>query len=338
MNIIEQYNTSRKKAQSLVETAIFGGVFLFILGVLVSYGLKYNFQQRTSQHAFRKALASASRDMREATYFLVRDKHIPSPSDPFGVGSAEGFSGSAIVVRNYRIDKTADTKEELPRITMEFQGNDSRKETFYLAAIREENVGSSGDEEVKKIVEKYKEIYGGSNIKWDEDSGVVTIIDPYSGESIDYGSAVRICRMITDKDVCAQQCEEGRWSGEEGGAYEFSCEEVCAVSINTPWYCDKLEELFAFANLGGIIGGEQIKPKAMGIQPEIAQVKERNDTLTVNQQPQGKIISKDDFNWSFTTTREVIYHPYGDESGSYTSKSISTIKGRNDSNEWQTSY
>ena len=332
----------RKRAQSLIETAVFGAVILSILGTLVSYGLKYNFQQRATQHTFRKALASASADMRQSSYVLTRDKHISHPSDPFGVGSVEAFHDSASVIRNYRMHKTADNKEALPKMKMEFQGNDKRTEPFYIARIRED----SGVTEEQ--VEKYEEIYGSTSIDWDEDSGKVKIIDPYSGEIISYGGAVRICRMIVDEEVCTQECMAGRWQGEDAEAYDSSCAEICALSINIPWYCQGytevnsathrynfpvLEQLFSYA----MFSGEQFKPKAMGIQPETTQVKERGDTLTVNQSG-GTITSTDNFNWSFTTNRDIIYHPYEDESGSYTSKSVSTAKGRNDSNDWQTGY
>ena len=338
---MKQYKC-RKRAQSLIETAVFGAVVLSILGTLVSYGLKYNFQQRTVQRTFRKALASASADMRGSTYILTEDKQLPHPSDPFGVGSVEGFNSSESIIRNYRMDKTADKKEELPKIEMEFQGNESRKEAFYTAAFRED-FGVTEEQ-----VEKYREIYGDSSIDWDEDSGSVEIIDPYSGENISYGGAVRICRMIVDEAVCTQECTAGRWQGEDAEAYDSSCEEICAQPMNIPWYCrgyteinsathrynfPVLEQLFSYA----MLSGKQFKPKAMGVQPETTQVEERGDTLTVNQSG-GTITSRDDFNWSFTTNRDIIYHPYGDESGSYASKGVSTVKGRNYPNEWQTSY
>jgi hypothetical protein len=346
------------KAQALIELAIFGSILLTILGLLITYGLKYNFQQKTIQHAFRKALAEASSDMRSSQYSLIRDKHIPSPTDPFGVGSVISVSAGAGVVRNYRLDYTPDNDNELPKITMEFDADNEIKKSYKTAGFRIEY------EVPQEAIPKYEEIYGRTNIQcrisgteeWrdkcecEENQFLdVWIIDPYIGEYISYSGAIRQCRMLVDVDVCIQECKRG-----DGD----NCEEVCNLKTNPPnqenpsydpskggaWYCANytevdptthryyfpvLEEMFAFA----LRNGEQIKPKTMGIQPENIQTNSLQNRLEVRQS-QADITGTDTFNWQVTTARTIISHPYGDDTGSYVSDEITTTKGQNETRNW----
>jgi hypothetical protein len=117
------------KAQSLLEVAIFGSIIIMLLGVLVSYGLRYNFQQQAMQQAFRKSLADAVVQQKSLAIpntmapsisnVIVKDRHIPNPSDTFGVGSVNPFVGSAgSVTINYKLSETPDKESELPRIAV----------------------------------------------------------------------------------------------------------------------------------------------------------------------------------------------------------------------------
>jgi hypothetical protein len=51
---------ARRSGQALIETAIFGSVILMILGIMVGYGLNYDYNQSTLMRSFRAAVGMAS--------------------------------------------------------------------------------------------------------------------------------------------------------------------------------------------------------------------------------------------------------------------------------------
>ncbi|MFH1397227.1 MAG: hypothetical protein ABIH27_01580 [Candidatus Omnitrophota bacterium] len=108
--------------QALLELAVFGSIILYLMGILVNYGLRYNWQQRLNQQAFRKNLKDAAHSM-EPGYpvstgnTIIRDVHIPNPADAFGVGSVMPIAGSgAMATRNWRMyDNSTPPIEEASR-------------------------------------------------------------------------------------------------------------------------------------------------------------------------------------------------------------------------------
>lgn len=159
-----------RSGQALLELAVFGSILIMLLGILVNYGLRYNNQVRAMQTAFRQGLKYAAESVKDDTpgsvsYLFLEDKHIPSPSDPFGIGSVIPVSASASVTRNYAAHKTADKIEELPRLAIDIKGGrcpgsrlspkGSEPPCYYLAAgFREER------DVYEDNIEKYTEIYG----------------------------------------------------------------------------------------------------------------------------------------------------------------------------------
>jgi len=109
-----------KKGQAILELAVFGSILIMLLGVLINYGLRYNFQQQVMQEAFRKALGVTA--VRRSTYVLIKDRHIPDPSNHFGIGALTPVMSSASVTRNYKLHETADSVSELPRMYLEING------------------------------------------------------------------------------------------------------------------------------------------------------------------------------------------------------------------------
>lgn len=142
----------KKNAQALVELAVLGSFLIMLLGVLVSYGLRYINQQKTAHHAFREALALASEPNNgSASYTLISDKMIPDPSNPFALGTVVPAVASASITRNPDLSLTADSSSELPRMTIKI--ND-QKLSYTTAGFRQES-------DVKEnTLDKYKEIFG----------------------------------------------------------------------------------------------------------------------------------------------------------------------------------
>ncbi len=154
-----------EKAQALLEVAILGSILIVLLGILISYGLRFNFQQRLMQQAFRKALSSANTNSlgQSGAFIILRDMHIPSPANPFGVGSvAPVMSAAGGISRSPDLMQYATTEDELPRINLDLYG---AKLNFTVAGFRYENGVSEDD------VVKYEQIYGASNVNFTEGTG-----------------------------------------------------------------------------------------------------------------------------------------------------------------------
>ncbi len=155
-------STSRA-GQALVELAVFGSIMLMMLGTLLNYGLRNEFQQSEQMDAFRGALAATveqvgNKRMKNVmptfqgsgSVTLIHDRHIPDPSDTFGVGSVSPVSGSANVVRDHSLHFTADIPADLPRVRYFI------KDKEYNCADPDNNTGNYVDPDKDKNVTKPK--------------------------------------------------------------------------------------------------------------------------------------------------------------------------------------
>ena len=343
-------------AQALAELAIFGSILLMLLGVLVNYGLRYNFQQQVIQQAFRKAIAHDPATPESDTNLILKDKYIPDPVNHFGVGSFVPVSASASVTRSYALDAGAESAGELPKLIMQING---QEQTYRTAGFRiEENIDYD-----LNLIYKYQEIYGGTALDgckaaeqvcvysddgvytcteeasytgngtcikgWislldgsainedletlkvmttgtDTDGNTVTeetpvaikairIVDAMAGEIVDYGGALRQCRMITNPAFCKQECEKGKKYGSTK-----DCNTICDSSMQAPWYCEegKLDQLFTL---------ESNRYKAMGLQPDFTKDTTISNSLERDEDQAG-ITTKEKVNYQEATGRKVIYH------------------------------
>jgi len=329
------------KAQALMEVAIFGAIIIMLLGVLISYGLRYNYQQKAMQQAFRKSLAKAVVEPGvPIANVLISDEHVPNPSDTFGVGSVNPFTGSAGgILRDYQMSETATDESSLPKVAINIRGTKcpgsylspagSEPPCYYLTAgFRTESNVSEGS------LAKYKEIYGYGNIEDQGEGacsdleettdpntgGVVTtclqptknirIIDSCAGEIIDYGSAVKQCRMIVDSAACEKECNRGN----DGPNNPTDCSGICAQSVNVPWYCANYQETnsvthaYRFPVLEQLFSHSPLK--ALGPQQDYNQNTLTNSSLKKTEGVAG-ITTKDNVHWSTQTTRTIITKPYG---------------------------
>ena len=310
-----------------MEVAIFGAIIIMLLGVLISYGVRYNSQQKTMQQAFRKSLARAVNQPGISTSsIVVKDTHIPNPSDTFGVGSVTPFTGSAgAVIRDYKMGETADEKNELPRITMNING---RELTYLTAGFRDEtNVPEDS-------LDRYEEIYSSGNV-WTTSEGEcldegtstdpntgelvttcnqasknIRIIDYCTGEVMDYGSAVKQCRMIVDSDACTKECDRNHYGDSSG----IDCSGICSQTMNIPWYCanytqtDSVNHAYNFPALEQLFASSALK--TMGLQQDYEQRTTTENALRKTESTSG-ITTTDNVNWKTETTRKIITQPYG---------------------------
>ncbi|MDP3042661.1 MAG: hypothetical protein Q8N62_08095 [Candidatus Omnitrophota bacterium] len=121
-----------KKAQTLTELATFGSILLLVLSFLISYGVRYNYQQDMQMAAFRRALSEAHASGRpdaSASVVMVEDKHIPDPRDMFGAGSVVSMQAGAEVAWGNTMQDQYDISNEslLPRVKYVFNDKDVAK-------------------------------------------------------------------------------------------------------------------------------------------------------------------------------------------------------------------
>lgn len=108
-----------RKAQALVEVAIFGAILLMVLSALIRYGITYNQRQSLNMRAFRKSLSESintNRPDAQATVYLVEDKHVPDVGDMFGVGDIDTVEASASVVWGNTLQEEYADIDDLPNI------------------------------------------------------------------------------------------------------------------------------------------------------------------------------------------------------------------------------
>ena len=283
------------------------------------------------QQSFRKSLSSAVNQPGNPTSnAMVTDVHIPNPADTFGVGSVTPFTGSASsVVRNFRLDETADNQSELPQATFNVNGQTF---SYYTAGMRSESNVPSGS------LSRYQEIYGSGNV-WTTGSGdcldeetstdpntgapIITcneasnnlnIIDYCAGEIIDYGTAVKQCRMIVDSAACVTECTRNHYLDNSG----TDCSSICSEPVNVPWYCanytetDSVNHTYNFPVLEQLFASSALK--AMGLQQNYTQHTTTNNSLRKTEDTSG-ITTTDNVNWETDTTRKIITNPLGSTSG-----------------------
>ena len=340
---------------------MFGSIFLMLLGILINYGLRYNQQQRVMQKAFRKALPSAYWANYNGTpsvvqHVVVEDIHIPSPNNPFGVGSMSAVSGSASVARSWTYN-IPERDSEPPVLRLEIDGATS---DYQLAGFR------SVYNITEAKIDKYKLIYGTSNIddigktclQWDDEdedgnprdredpiythervcldwSYNIRIIDSCAGAIMNYDSAAARCRLILDKELCRLDCFD------DPAATPEECA-PCNEDIEIPWYCEtnspvpnaahqynfvKLNQLFSFSPLG--------KEAQMGLQPDYTETFTSDNVLRKQEGP-ANIVTTSQVDWTSTKTRQVIYRQ--GTSGSVSNQAIPSPVTRQKTTTWTTPH
>lgn len=120
---------NNKTAQALAELTLFGSFFIMLLAVTVSYSMRYNSQQRTSQEAFRKGITQLSDYATDEpvstpaiTYTRYRDDYVPDPANPFGLGSLNPAASSVTLTRDFRMHMSADADYSLPQFAVDIDG------------------------------------------------------------------------------------------------------------------------------------------------------------------------------------------------------------------------
>ena len=317
----------RCAGQALLELATFGSLLILILGALLNYGLNADYSQRAKMESFRRAISlAANPDVTGGgSITLVQDRYIPNPANPFAIGADLPVSESDSVTRDFRLDATADTEAELPRVNITVNGEPfdcpSAGSGCTTAGFRTES--SSGS------LDRYHEVYGSSNVQSSGDT--VTVIDSCEGEVISFESCVRQARMIVDAQACTTECKRGKFEGGD------DCASTCAQPITIPWYAQGAQQVngrWVFPVLEQLFTGV----KAMGLQRGSSRHTTLSNTLDKHESASG-VSTTSSINWHADVARTVVHKPLGDTSGNPLTQSVTTTpKDEQKSTTWTTPW
>jgi len=357
-----------KKGQAILELAVFGAILIMLLGVLISYGLRYEYQQLSIQRSFRQALGTSAYSTKtnkpiSVSHTLIENRHIPDPTQPFAIGTITPISSTAGVTRSAELHKTPDNPNELGVMTYHIDG---KNYTFKAAEIRIE------EDMMAPRIDRYLLVYGstvqaynasmaggpwvywengtrecmeyGPPDPWDGSENCtlyryerVRYIDDCAGEIMTYEAALKQCRKILDSAVCEEDCDR------QGGA---DCPVTCSQEMAVPWYCGTdyeeidpakhtyvfpfLDRMFAFAK------GEN-KDKAMGVQEDYLQKDRSGATLRETNNPT-RAETRDKITINTTIERKMVSRTYGDTSTNSKTQTIATNTKRKQDRIWRTPW
>jgi len=139
---------SKHGAQALVEFAIFGSLFLVALAFLVQIGLRMNYQQEIEQQTFRRAMSAAQQEGDEesqmTTYYQVRHRQIPDPSDGFAVQPRVRTESAATVVWSEFLTFLDRGRDSQPR-TLVHLDNTPPGEPIRAEDLKKQQIGSTAE-------------------------------------------------------------------------------------------------------------------------------------------------------------------------------------------------
>jgi hypothetical protein len=330
---------------------IFGSIIIMLLGVLVSYALRYNLQQRTQQQVFRKALVESRNATLPGTpksvqYTKIWDAHITSPLDSFGMGSVTPIMASAGVTRDYEAGKSPQPDNigdppynisqtgDLPEVQIEMDG---KMKSFKTAGYR--IAYTVPDEKI----EKFTLIYGAGGVQKLNGSCLQWIADPYYdpiyedpnmyNNSGDGGGPGQTCEkwaydlliidssagQIMDYDVTFSRCKqltEPEFCKQVCGKDldkdpETGCDRICGHDISK--YTPWYCDSGVLAKLFRMAPGN--KPLPMGLQQDYTQDTNVVGNVSRKVESESGIKVTDATDWHVVTERKIIVRDLNNTQG-----------------------
>ncbi len=159
LRLIPKPNYLTECGQSMAELAVFGGLLLVVLSVMLRLGMTFQYRQVIQQEAFRKALASSQSvtvshaeegnfPAGEAIYEVVEDRLIPDPSDPLVLSSRSPvIAQSHVVLGNDLLYRTEEELKDIPNV-IEINYSD-RAGVGFRNVFRAREFDAGGDENLR---------------------------------------------------------------------------------------------------------------------------------------------------------------------------------------------
>ena len=128
-----------KKAQALVELAIFGSVLLLVFSILLRHGMGVIYSQSTLMRSFRRGFAHASgspsTSYRNVSYMMIEDKPMFAPDELLPIATRTAMVQNVDAVRS--IDMFGQMEygvtADLPRVDFDINGT---RHTFTTAGFK----------------------------------------------------------------------------------------------------------------------------------------------------------------------------------------------------------
>lgn len=366
---------SSRSGQALLELAIFGSLIILMLGLMVSYGMNADYQQRGQMEVFRSALQMTAESLgsgglgNEPTYrpsgsvTIVRDRHVPDPSHPFGVGSVVPVAASASVTRSYQLHLHPETANDLPRtrLTIQDRAFNCTGSGCTTAGFRTETGVSIASQE------RYSEVYGVGQVCWSEKCGASTagcapgsevtstdpdtgqvvticetpimnivIIDSCMGEMMSYSGCVSQARMIVDSGACEDACYKSDPSG-----VGRECNVICAQPMQVPWYAQGAASLgggqWNFPNLQALFTDTAGRIVHAGIQPSPRRVTQQTHQMRKTESP-STIVTETSGSTRQDTERDVIWTNWSSGTGQQVTTKDTNTKDVETKSTWTVNW
>lgn len=274
---------------------MFGSLILMLLGVMIRYGLNYDFQQQATMEAFRRSLANAPQSGSQGTpiamtHMLIQDRWMPDPANPFSKGTTVPIAGQAGVTRSNQLQVVPETPEELPRIAIQVKDGrcpggaripsdvrDGQTTCYYTTAdFRQEFPVPQGS------LDRYKFVFGAGSVCDEPKCGGSrqACLRSEEGQNRETGEPENVCveyamflkildpcmGEIINRDDCIRQVRQMTDSAACQAACEKSsrtdCAAICSqpMSPNLPWYAapGALDAVFAERPSLGVQPGTKI--------------------------------------------------------------------------------
>lgn len=210
---MKQFNKMlTNKAQSILELAIFGSIILFLLGVLIQYGISFNYQQHLAMQTFRKALQiSRNRSMGSPQVSLtaVKDLPVPDPSNPLGVvetspvtAGASGIWSIDLYAESLGDENAPPEDKSLPKTDIIIN---AIQKTYKTAKFGYYTCSST--EEKATMINKKETNYGKLPLTWDQKVGpcwywkMVEDTDVKVGDAVDIDNDGKTETIVKIKEV-----------------------------------------------------------------------------------------------------------------------------------------
>lgn len=329
----------------MIELAIFGSMVLLVLGALINYGITADLKQRTMMRSYRQALVTTANSQLDGTptatsHIVSEERHVPSPTHPFGIGSFLPASGGArSPVRSYKLPLAPESESELPRTYFTVQQQDLPCPKIGSGCVEsgfrdEGSVDGFMDKDGKWIndpdrvdpLDRYQEIFGAANTLEQGPGGCATcrhvrIVDPCEGEMLSYDGCYRQAVQISDPEVCARECFRGRPPGST-----VDCHAVCAQPISIPWYAQggfkASNGLWVFPALNQFFADLV----ALGPQQDYVKKNTIDTDLSQSQTPARFQTNSTIRRWFDQTTSEFVHRTYGDTTGKPARRPVTTTQ------------
>ena len=331
-------SVSKFAGQALIELTVFGSLVILMLGLLINYGMNADFQQYGAMETFRAALQMTDEKPDGETLrgvgsvMVLRDRHVPNPATPFGVGEITPSSHSSNVTRDNLMYKGPLQTGYLPRVRFMLDGEPfdcggGPGSGCTTAGFRFEADYPTTSEERYKMI--YSDICGDADCGGakgacletetvtDPDTGEtieicvrfatsILVLDACEGELIDYEGCVKQASMIVDSAYCERECKKGDPLGDRR-----NCASTCIQPMVPPWYAQDAglgpDGQWTFPHLEALFTDGV---KLMGLQPGSTMIVRDDSQLHKTETP-GTIVTTTSGVSSHEVKRSMVWSPMG---------------------------